>query len=84
MDTADTIAQLAETKLLLDAYQDAVLSIVSGKTQEYFLDTGQTIQRVKKIDIVDMTRTINSLMNLCIILELRLHGGGAPIMRPVF
>ena len=84
MNAAKTKKWLADTEILIDAYQAAILAIVVKGAQEYTLDTAQSRQTVKKIDIPSMTTSLNSLISLCNILRLRLNQGGVPITRPVF
>ena len=84
MNAAQTKIRLAEINALIDAYIAAITAISVGGAQEYNLDTGQTVSKVKKIDLQWMDKTLNSLLNLCTILELRLGGGGTVIVRPIY
>jgi hypothetical protein len=83
--TSDEIqARIDATKLLIVAYEDAMLAIGTGGVESYTLDTGQSRQTVTKFDIDKLNKILDSLYNRCITLELRLNGGGQHIARPGF
>jgi len=70
------------TKLQIVAYEDAALALSVGNVQGYEFETGQTRQRVTKLDLPAIQRTIDSLYNRCTMLEARLNGSGVIIGKP--
>ena len=68
--------QLTKAKESLAAYQAAELALLTGGVQEYLLDTGQNIQRVKKFDLPSLSKSIDALMNRVATLETRCTGCG--------
>lgn len=82
MDAAFIQARIDATKLQIVAFEDAVLALSTGGVQEYLIDTGQTRQRVTKLDLAQMQRTIDGLYNRCATLEARLNGSGTLIGKP--
>lgn len=82
MDSSFIQARIDATKLLIVAYEDAALSIASGAIEEYMIDTGQTRQRVTKLNIQHLHALIDGLYNRCVMLETRLNGGGTIIGKP--
>jgi hypothetical protein len=84
MNAAFIQARIDATKLLIVAYEDAVLALVTGGVQSYQLDTGQTNQTVTKINVPAMNRQIDGLYNRCATLEARLNGSGTVTARPAW
>lgn len=84
MRTAFLQARIARLELIIEAYEDAVLAISTGKAQEYRLDTGQDGQMVKKIDLQWMATTLDKLYSTLCGLQNRLTGGQTIIVRPLF
>ena len=79
--------KIANLKALIDAYEEASLSLASGNIQEYIIDTGQTKQVVKKLDMDKLDGIIDSLYNRLTILcnrypECTGSSGGTIIVRP--
>lgn len=73
--------RIAATKLAIVAYEAAALSLGSG-VQSYTLDTGQTQQKVTRVDIADIQLTIDSLYNRLAMLCARNTGSNVVTMRP--
>ena len=69
------------TKAQIIVYEDAALALGIGGVQSYELDTGQTRQRVTKLDLPAIQKTIESLYNRCATLEARRTGAGTVIGR---
>lgn len=67
--------RITATKAQIVAYENASLALGSGGVQSYQLDTGQSDQRVTKLDLEWINKTIDSLYNRCATLEARLNGG---------
>lgn len=82
MDNAFLDARIAKTKLLIEAYEDASLAISTDSIEAYMLDTGQTIQRITKLNIELLEKAINGLYNRLATLEARRYGSGVVIGTP--
>lgn len=76
--------RITKTKALIIAYEDALLALGTGGVQEYRLDTGQSDQKVTKMDVKDLQNTVDSLYNTLATLEARCTGNGVLIGRPAF
>ena len=74
--------RIEKTKALIIAHEDALLALGEGGVQEYRLDTGQSDQRVTKMDVKDLEATVGSLYNRLATLEARCTGSGTKIGRP--
>ena len=83
MDTAFIKARIAALEAALVAYEDALLALASG-AQDYMIDTGQTRQRVTKLDLKDLNAVVSSLVNQIEVYETRLNGNGISIGRPAW
>ncbi len=77
-----TILERTEATIIL--YMDAIDALVSGGVEEYTLDTGQSIQRVTKLDLEKLQVEVDRLMNRCTTLSARINGGNVSIVRPVW
>ncbi len=82
MDTAFIQGRIDAIKIMIVAYEDALLAIAGGALS-YTLDTGQSRQTVTRQDVRSMQKTLDSLYNTCATLGARLNGG-VVIMRPEF
>ena len=82
MDAAFIRERITATKAQIVAYEDAALALGTGGVQSYMLDTGQSEQRVTKVDLGAIQRSIDSLYNRCATLEARLNGSGSFTARP--
>jgi hypothetical protein len=76
--------RIEKTKLLIIAWEDAMLALSAGGVQSYTLDTGQTRQTVTKADLGTIKNTIDSLLNRLVTLEARIGNGGVVIVRPAW
>lgn len=83
---ADTFLQerIAKTKALIVVYEDALTAIVTNGVQSYDLDTGQSVQRVTKINVKGLNEQLDSLYNRLATQETRLNGSRVTIVRPRF
>ncbi len=81
MDAAFIAARITATKAQIVAYENASLALASG-VQSYELDTGQSVQKVTKLNLASIQRTLDSLYNRCATLEARLNGSGVTHVRP--
>ena len=83
---ANTFLQerIAATKALIIVYETAVTALVTGGVQRYELDTGQSIQRVTKIDVPKLNAQLDGLYNRLATQEARLNGSGVVTVRPAW
>ena len=82
-DTEWLEARIAKTKELIEAFEDAILSLSSG-AQSYTLNTGQTTQSVTKANIGSLRIQLDSLENRLAVLQQRLCGNGTTHVVPGF
>ena len=78
-DEAFIRARIAAVEAQIVAYEAAVLSLGSG-VQSYELDTGQTRQRVTKVDLLRLVHLIDSLLNRRATLRALLNGGSTHVV----
>ena len=83
---ADTFLQerIVATKALIVVYEDALTALVTNGVQSYDLDTGQSVQRVTKINVKGLNASLDGLYNRLATQEARLNGSGVTIVRPAF
>ena len=74
--------RITKTQALIVAHEDALLALGEGGVQEYRLNTGQSDQKVTKMDVKDLQGTVDSLYNTLATLEARCTGSGTKIGRP--
>lgn len=85
MDADFLQARIDATKLLIVAYEDALLALSARDgIKTYKIDTGQSVQTVTAEDIGPMNKIVDSLYNRCATLEARLNGSGVVTVRPCF
>lgn len=82
MDRTFIQARITATKAQIIAYETAIDAIIAGGIQSYDLDTGQSVQKVTKLNLAATQRTLDSLYNRCATLEARLNGSGVVTGRP--
>jgi hypothetical protein len=78
-DEAFIRARITAVEAQIVAYEAAVLALGSG-VQSYELDTGQTRQRVTKVDLLRLSGILDSLMNRRQTLRALLNGGGTHVI----
>ncbi len=64
-------------------YEAAIDALGTGGVQEYLIDTGQTRQRVTKLDLVALQKTLDSMLNRYTTACARINGA-ASIGRPAW
>lgn len=74
-DLAFLQARLAAVEAQIIAYETAVTALGSG-VQSYELETGQTRERVTRVDLLRLANMIDSLMNRRQTLRALICGGG--------
>lgn len=77
-------SQVAPLKAKLVAMIAASTGLATGAIQSYELETGQTRQKVTKVNLDVLEAAISSLMNTLTTLEARLRGSGAVRIIPSF
>lgn len=78
---AELTARIVTLKAQLVAVDAAVTAILSGAS-EYSLDTGQTVQRVKKTSLKELAAFRSALMAELQQVNEMLNGGGSAYYRP--
>ena len=81
MDNTFLRDQIDTLKAQIVAYQAAATSLASGAIESYMLDTGQTVQKVTKVNIKTLQNVIDSLYNRYATLCARLNGATV-LVRP--
>ena len=77
MDQAYLEERIAKTKTLILAYEAAVEAIAGGQVQEYLLDTGQSRQRVTRLDLTSLNTQLDGLYNRLTVFQNQLTGAGS-------
>lgn len=77
-------SQVAPLKAKLVAMIAASTGLATGAIQSYELETGQTRQKVTKVNLDVLEAAIDSLTNTLTTLEARLRGCGAVRIIPSF
>ena len=83
MDATTLQAQITATQAQLDKLNANFLGLVDMTVAEYTLDTGQTIERVKRHDIDAILKAIDSLTNRLATLCARQSGSATVQAFPV-
>lgn len=83
MDDTYLQARITAIEAMIAAYEAAITAIATQGIESYVLDTGQTQQRVTKLDLAALTAKYNALLNLLTVLQARLSGNQT-IVRPGF
>ncbi len=83
MDKAFIQGRIAVIQTQIIAYDEALFQLAAG-VETYSLDTGQTRTTVTKLDIDKINKIIDSLENRCLMLSIRINGGGSTQVRPAF
>ena len=66
--------RITATQAQIIAYEAATEALALGGVQAYWLDTGQSSQKVTKLDLQWISDALNSAYNRCATLEARLNG----------
>lgn len=85
MDNAFLTERIAQTKLTIVAYEDAILALTgAGAIESYTLDTGQSRQTVTRSNLKELNETLDGLYNRLTGMCNRQTGGGVVIARPAW
>lgn len=85
MDSAFLIERIMQTKLIIIAYEEAILALTgAGAIESYILDTGQTRQNVTRSNLKELNTTLDGLYNRLCTMQARQTGGGVLIARPAW
>lgn len=77
--------RIEKTKELIIAYEDAILALgSSGGIEEYRLDTGQSVQTVKRSDLDHLQAILDNLYSRLDVFCARLTRRGVVTVRPAF
>lgn len=71
MATEFDTAEIAEIKQQITAINTAIRTILTDGVAEYRIDTGQTSRRVSVLDLADLRKFKDSLVNELRVLEIR-------------
>jgi hypothetical protein len=81
MDTQAYINErITATKSLIEAYETAQLSIISGAIESYTIDTGQNRTTVNKLNVSMLSNQIDALYARLAMLQARLNGGSVTVV----
>ncbi|MCK5612884.1 hypothetical protein KAR91_64015 [Candidatus Pacearchaeota archaeon] len=72
-------ARIVKLKVILEAYEDAIIFLLANPSRSYKLDTGQSTQEVNRFDIKKMQENYDSTFNTLTSLEARLCGAALTI-----
>ena len=76
--------RITQTKLVIVAYENAILSLTgAGAIEEYMLNTGQSIQKVTRSNLKELNDTLDGLYNRYATMSAR-QNGGVVIGRPAW
>lgn len=85
MDNAFLTERIAQTKLIIVAYEDAILALTgAGAIESYTIDTGQTRQTVTRSNLKELSTTLDGLYNRLCTMQARQTGGGVVTVRPAW
>jgi hypothetical protein len=76
-DTAFAQARIDALQARIVAYEDALTGIATGAIESYTIDTGQTEQKVTKINIHTLRTALDNALNQHDMWCNRLNGGGS-------
>lgn len=82
IDQAFLQTQIDAVKAQITAINAATLALSTTSIQEYRLDTGQTVEMVRRTDLSRLEQTIDNLYNRLATLCARLDGSGTTHVRP--
>lgn len=74
--------QLTEVEAQITIYRAAIRAVIAGQT--YRLDTGQTSVSVTRVNMTELRRALDSLMNERAILRQHLGCSGNVVLSPGF
>lgn len=77
-DAAFWQARLTAVEAQIVAYESAVLALGNG-VQSYELNTGQTTQRVTKVDLIRLSNLLDGLLNRRQTIRALLNGGSTHV-----
>jgi len=82
MDNAYLQAQITKIKAQIELYNTAINAIIIGGAESYSLDTGQSIQKVTKLNVASLQKVLDGLYNQLDVFQQRLNGNGSVTVRP--
>lgn len=75
-------ARYDATKLMIIAYETAIIALSTGGVQSYSLNTGQTQQTVTKTSLTSLKSTLSELESRLEYYRMKLCGGSGRYIRP--
>lgn len=75
-------ARVNHFEQVIPIYEQAILELQNPMVEEYLIDTGQTTQRVKRRDLPNLQKLLDSLYNQYSVWFNRLNGGSTTILVP--
>jgi len=84
MDVTTLQAEIVTTQAILTQIAAAILALSDITVTSYSLDTGQTVQRVSRENLVDLIKQRALLQNELCMLQARLSGGNVQQALPAF
>lgn len=82
VDTAWIQARIDKTKLMIEAYEEAIFQLGTNNLASYSLDTGQTRMTVTKQSLGSLRLVLGQLEDRLQFLQSKLCGGAALYVRP--
>lgn len=83
MDESFLADRIVATKELILLYEDSLTFLAANPTQSYRLDTGQSVQDVRRANMAELQTTLDSLYNRLCGFEAR-QNGAATVVQPYF
>ena len=68
----DWSQKLIVLEAMIQKYEEAILFLTENPTESYSLDSGQTQQEVKRHNLSNMNKTLDSLYNRHAVISLRI------------
>ncbi len=84
MNVSETQTQLTNAKAQLTQLETAIAAILDPTVRSYSIDTGQTVQTLRRHDLPDLYESIASLENRICTLTVRLAGSGGALGVPAW
>ncbi len=84
MNAAETQVQLTNAKAQLAQLEAAIAAILDPTVRSYSIDTGQTVQTLRRHDLPDLYASVSALENRVATLSVRLSGGAATLGVPAW
>ncbi len=84
MNASETQTQLTNAAAQLVQLEAAIAAILDPTVRSYSIDTGQTVQTLRRHDLPDLYKSLAALENRIATLSARLSGGGVTLGVPTW